>query len=158
LGVCAWHLVRRTHLDVIRPSLRFAAWVGLVAGLLTAVSGDLQARVMTDQQPMKMAAAEALYTTSSPASFSLFTIGSLDGHSEVWSVRSPHGLSLLATASPEGKVEGINDIQRRYQQTYGPGDYRPNVPVAYWSFRLMIGFGTLAILLALAGVWTTRRG
>jgi cytochrome d ubiquinol oxidase subunit I len=158
LGVCAWHLVRRTHLDVIRPSLRFAAWVGLVAGLLTAVTGDLQARVMTEQQPMKMAAAEALYTTSSPASFSLFTIGSLDGHSEVWSLRVPNGLSWLATTSPDGTVEGIDNIQQRYEQTYGPGDYRPNVAVAYWSFRLMIGFGALAILLALVGVWATRRG
>jgi cytochrome bd ubiquinol oxidase subunit I len=158
LGVCAWHIVRRTHLDVIRPSLRFAAWVGLVAGLLTAVTGDVQARVMTEQQPMKMAAAEALYETSSPASFSLFTIGSLNGRSEVWSVRIPHGLSLLATTTANGKVEGINDIQKRYEQKYGPGDYRPNIPVAYWSFRLMIGFGVLAILLALAGVWATRRG
>jgi cytochrome d ubiquinol oxidase subunit I len=158
IGVCAWHVVRRTHLEVIRPSLRLAAWVGLVAGLLTAVTGDLQARVMTEQQPMKMAAAEALYTTSGPASFSLFTIGSLDGQSEVWSLRVPHGLSLLATTTPNGTVEGINNIQQRYQQIYGPGDYRPNIPVAYWSFRLMIGFGVLAILLALAGVWTTRRG
>jgi cytochrome d ubiquinol oxidase subunit I len=158
VAVCAWHLRRRTHLDVIRPSLRLALWVSLIAGLLTAGTGDIQARIMTQQQPMKMAAAEALYNTSSPASFSVFTIGSLNGSQEVWSLRVPHGLSLLAAATPDGTVEGINNIQTRYAAKYGPGDYKPNIPIAYWSFRLMIGFGALAILLALAGLWATRRG
>jgi cytochrome d ubiquinol oxidase subunit I len=158
VGICGWHIVRRTHLDVIRPSLRLALWVSLVAGLLTAGTGDLQARIMTDQQPMKMAAAEALYQTSGPASFSVFTVGSLNGAKEEWSLRIPHGLSLLATTTPNGKVEGINDLQNRYAATYGPGDYKPNIPIAYWSFRLMIGFGALAILLSLMGLWATRRG
>src|SRR5690242_17522743 len=71
LAVSAWHLARGRNVDVLRPSLRLALWVVLVAGILVAVSGDLQARVMTKQQPMKMAAAEALYHTSAPASFSL---------------------------------------------------------------------------------------
>jgi cytochrome bd ubiquinol oxidase subunit I len=158
VGVCAYHLVRRAHLDVIRPSLKFALWVSLAAGLMTGFTGDLQARVMTDQQPMKMAAAEALYNTSSPASFSVFTLGSLDGRHEEWSLRIPHGLSLLATTTPNGAVQGINNIQQEYVAKYGPGDYRPNVPVAYWSFRLMIGFGILAILVALYGLWATRKG
>jgi cytochrome bd ubiquinol oxidase subunit I len=158
IGVCAWHLYRRSNLDVIRPSLRYALWVTLAAGLLTGFTGDLQARVMTDQQPMKMAAAEALYNTSGPASFSVFSVGSLDGSHEVWSLRIPHGLSLLATTTPNGAVKGINNLQQQYVSTYGPGDYKPNIPVAYWSFRLMIGFGILAILVAAAGLWATRRG
>ncbi len=158
LAVSTWHLARRRDLDVLRPSFRLALVVVLASGVAVAASGDLQARVMTKQQPMKMAAAEALYRTSAPASFSLFTIGSLDGTDEVWSLRVPHALSLLATASPDGTVEGVDDLQSRYQQTYGPGDYRPYVPVAYWSFRLMIGLGMLPVLLALLGLWLTRRG
>jgi cytochrome d ubiquinol oxidase subunit I len=142
----------------MRPSLRLGLWVTLVAFVGIAVSGDIQARIMTEQQPMKMAAAEALYNTSAPASFSIFTIGSLDGSEEVWSVRIPRLLSLLATQSPDGEVEGINNIQSRYEQTYGPGDYRPIIPVTYWTFRLMIGFGALAALAALVGLWLTRRG
>ena len=96
---------------------------------------------MTSVQPMKMAAAEALYETSQPASFSLFTIGTLDGSKELFSIRVPNVLSFLATGDFNGKVEGINDLQASYEQLYGPGDYRPIIPVTYWTFRLMIGAG-----------------
>jgi cytochrome d ubiquinol oxidase subunit I len=74
------------------------------------------------------------------------------------SVRIPSLLSFMATGSPGGEVEGINNIQQAYEQKYGPGDYTPYVPVTYWSFRLMIGFGGLAMLVALAALWATRRG
>jgi cytochrome bd ubiquinol oxidase subunit I len=158
LAVAAWHVGRGRHLDVLRPSLKLALWTVVVSGVLVAVSGDLQARVMTDQQPMKMAAAEALYQTSSPASFSLFTIGNLNGSKELTSLRVPHLLSFMATGDLNGTVEGIDNLQSQYQQTYGPGDYRPYVPLTYWSFRLMIGLGMLPILIALVGLWLTRRG
>jgi cytochrome d ubiquinol oxidase subunit I len=158
LAISAWHLRRGNQTEVFRPSLRLGAWVVLIAGLGVLVTGDLQARVMTEQQPMKMAAAEALYNTSQPASFSLFTIGSLDGREEVASVRIPSLLSFMATADPDGRVEGINELQAQYEQKYGEGDYVPYVPVTYWSFRLMIGFGALAMLIALISLWTTRRG
>ena len=162
LSVSAWHLRKASPegaaTDLFRPAFRLGAVVVLVAGLLTAVTGDLQARIMTEQQPMKMAAAEALYDTSAPASFSLLTIGSLDGRSEEWSLRVPHLLSFLATGTPDGKVDGINQVQQQYQARYGEGDYRPNVPMAYWTFRLMIGFGMLAGALAAAALWLTRGG
>jgi cytochrome d ubiquinol oxidase subunit I len=143
---------------VFRSSLRLALWVIVISGLSVAVSGDIQGRVMTRQQPMKMAAAEALYETSGPASFSLFSVGPLDGGAETFGIRVPGGLSLLATGSPGGTVEGIDDVQRKYEQRYGPGDYRPYVPVTYWSFRLMIGLGMVSVALGAVGLWLTRRG
>ena len=156
LSISAWHLRRGSEL--FRPALRLGIVTALAAGLAVAVTGDLQARIMTEQQPMKMAAAEALYDTSAPASFSLLTVGSLDGGSEVWSLRVPHVLSFMATGDPDGKVEGINALQRQYEQTYGAGDYRPSIPMAYWMFRLMIGFGLLACALAGVALWSTRGG
>ncbi|GAA2480796.1 cytochrome ubiquinol oxidase subunit I [Winogradskya humida] len=158
LAVSAWHLRGKNQEDVFRPGLKLGAWVVLIAGIGVLITGDLQARVMTEQQPMKMAAAEALYETSQPASFSIFTIGSLDGHEEVASVRIPSLLSFMATGSPNGEVEGINNIQQEYAQKYGEGDYTPYVPVTYWSFRLMIGFGGLAMLIALVTLWAVRGG
>ena len=108
-----------------RSAVKVGAWTVLVAGLAVAITGDVQGKIMTEVQPMKMAAAEALYETEQPASFSLFTIGTLDGSEEVWSIKVPGLLSFLATGSFDGKVEGINDIQAQYEQTYGPGDYSP---------------------------------
>jgi cytochrome d ubiquinol oxidase subunit I len=156
LAISAWHLARSQHTEVFRPSIRIALVTVLVASIGVVVTGDLQARLMTQQQPMKMAAAEALYDTVAPASFSLFTVGSLDGSREVFSVRVPRVLSFMATGDLDGKVEGINDLRAASEQRYGPGDYTPNIPTTYWTFRLMIGFGALAALLSLIGLWLTR--
>jgi len=162
LGIGLWQLMRAKTPDVdramYRNAARVGAWVSLVSGALVAITGDLQGKIMTEQQPMKMAAAEALYNTRSGASFSLFTIGSLDGKHEIWSLRLPKLLSFLATGSFNGKVDGINQIQAAYVERYGPGSYLPVVPATYWSFRLMIGLGVLAMLVAAVTLWATRRG
>jgi len=162
IAAAAWHLARaRAGTDgdrqLFRRVLRLGLGITLAAAVATSVTGDIQARLMDSQQPMKMAAAEALYNTESPASFSLFTIGSLNGDRELWSVRVPYLLSLIATLDPHGTVQGINDVERAYEHKYGPGDYRPVIPVTYWTFRLMIGFGMLAGLLSVIGLWLTRR-
>ena len=130
----------------------------LVSGLLVAVTGDIQGKIMTEQQPMKMAAAEALWETEQPASFSIFTIGTLDGSQDVFSIRIPYLLSFLATGTFDGKVEGINDLQAQEEARYGPGDYTPNTPVTYWTFRLMIGVGALAALAAAWFLFRMRKG
>ncbi|GAB3899724.1 cytochrome ubiquinol oxidase subunit I [Kibdelosporangium lantanae] len=158
VGISAWHLRKKRDVEVFRPSTKFALVTTLIASLGVIYTGDLQARLMTEQQPMKMAAAEALYDTTAPASFSLFTIGSLDGKQERFSIRVPGVLSFLATGTFDGKVEGVNDIQRAEEEKYGPGEYRPNIPVAYWTFRVMIGLGFLLALLSAVGLWLFRRG
>ncbi|WP_424532004.1 cytochrome ubiquinol oxidase subunit I [Sphaerisporangium viridialbum] len=157
-GISVWQLARKRDVPMFHASARLAMTVSLVAAIGVALTGHWQAQVMTRQQPMKMAAAEALWEDETSAGFSLFAVGDVaDGRNHV-NIQIPYGLSLLATGAPDGKVEGINDIQARYQALYGPGDYRPVVGLAYWSFRLMIGFGALAALLSLAGLWLTRRG
>jgi cytochrome d ubiquinol oxidase subunit I len=156
IGISAWHLARQRHQDVMRASLKLGMAVALLGGAGVALSGDAQAKIMTDQQPMKMAAAEAIYETKQPASFSIFTVGSLNGQEEIWSVRVPGLLSFLAEGSFDAKVEGINDIQAEYEQRYGRGNYRPIIPVTYWGFRFMIGFGMLTSALALLGLWLIR--
>ena len=141
-------------------SLRIGAIVAIVGFGLVAVTGDAQAKLMFQQQPMKMAAAEALYKTSTgaDASFSLFTLGTPDGVHELFSIRIPYLLSFLSTHTLTGTVEGINDLQAHYVQLYGPGDYTPIIWVTYWAFRWMIGLGMLHVLVAVVGLWLTRKG
>jgi cytochrome bd ubiquinol oxidase subunit I len=161
LAVAVWHLTRRpasADVAAFRAAAKLGAWTTLISAAAVAISGDIQGKIMTEVQPMKMAAAEALYHTSQPASFSIFTIGTLNGSSEVYSIRLPGLLSFLATGNLHGRVEGIDDINAQYQALYGPGSYAPIIPVTYWTFRLMIGVGMLAALGALWTLWATRRG
>ncbi|PPH51050.1 cytochrome ubiquinol oxidase subunit I [Rathayibacter sp. AY1E2] len=160
ISVAAYHLSRNQHLETMRPALRFGAWMMLVSGGLTLFTGDSLGLAMVDTQPMKMAAAEALYRTSTgvDASFSVFTWGTPDGSSELFSIRMPYLLSFLSTHTFTGTVEGINDLQAQYTQVYGPGDYTPIIWVTYWSFRWMMALGVLAIGVAAAGLWFTRKG
>ena len=124
-----------------KTAIKAGAIVLIIAGLGTVISGDLQSKVMFEVQPMKMAAAEALYETEQPAGFSVITIGTPDGERELWSVTVPGLLSFLATGDFDGKVVGINELQQQYVEKFGPGTYYPFIPLTYWSFRWMIGLG-----------------
>ena len=124
LGVSAYLYASKRHeadRDMYRKGIRLGAAVALVAGLGVAVTGDTQGKIMTEVQPMKMAAAEALYDTEeSCAPFSIFTIGTPDGTSEKFAITVPCLLSFLATGSFDGRVEGINDLRDAV-----PADLRP---------------------------------
>jgi len=159
LGVAAWHLRRGGDAAVFRPAATIALWATLVAGVLTVLIGHEQGQLMTRQQPMKMAAAEALYTTESGAHFSLFDLGPWQRrpNKDLVSIAIPHGLSILADNSWNGRVLGMNDIQKQYAATYGPGDYKPIVGITYWTFRIMTGLGFLAVVIALGGLWLARQ-
>ena len=148
LGVAMWQLVRHPLRDTaaFRSAARVGAIVVIIAASGVALTGDRQAKVMTQVQPMKMAAAEALYNTKSSAGFSIFTIGTLEGGDEVFSLRVPRLLSYLAAGDFNAEVEGINNLQAAYSAKYGPGDYTPNIPLTYWAFRLMMGVGMAAAL------------
>ena len=137
---------------------RLGAWMTVAGGALTAITGDHLGKVITEVQPMKMAAAESLYSTTTGAPFSLFAIGKVGGGEPFFSIQVPHLLSILAKGSPNATVQGLDDLQAQYAAQYGPGSYIPMVPVAFWTFRLMIGAGLLAAGLALAYLWFTRRG
>jgi cytochrome bd ubiquinol oxidase subunit I len=161
VAVALWHLMRRPATDTDpawRSALRLGGVTTLVAMAVLVISGDIQAKVMTETQPMKMAAAEGLFETESPAAFSLFTVGTLDGTEEVFSLRVPGLLSWLATGDWHGEVAGVNDLQISYAEMFGAGSYAPNLPVTYWSFRMMIGLGVLTTLIVLWAWWSQRRG
>lgn len=160
ISVAAWHLSRNRNLETMRPALKFGLWMMVVAGIGSVFSGDQLGLAMVQTQPMKMAAAEALYKTSTgaDASFSIFTLGTPDGVHELFSIRVPYLLSFLSTHSLDGTVEGINDLNAHYQELDGPGDYTPIIWVTYWAFRWMIGLGLLHVLVAVVGLWFTRKG
>ncbi|MEU6392488.1 cytochrome ubiquinol oxidase subunit I [Streptomyces sp. NPDC046939] len=159
VGIAAFHLARkkRTNIATMRTSLRLGLITVVIAGMLTAISGDQLGKVMFKQQPMKMAAAEALWDGQDAAPFSIFAYGDVSkGHNSV-ELSIPGVLSFLADDNFTSHIPGINDTNKAEQEKYGPGDYRPIIPVTFWAFRWMIGFGMASFALGLLGLWLTRK-
>ncbi|RNL84810.1 cytochrome ubiquinol oxidase subunit I [Halostreptopolyspora alba] len=142
--------------ELFRATLRAGLLVTLVAGVLVVFSGDNQAKLAAQYEPMKLAGAEALWNTEDAAEFSMFAVGDTDARENVVDLSVPYVLSFLATGEFGGTVEGINNLQAQYEAAYGPGDYTPNIFVLYWSFRLMIGLGLAGVVVAAGGLWLTR--
>jgi len=167
ISVAAWHLARARNEEIMRPALRFGMWFMLASFAGVAIAGDQLGLQMVATQPMKMAAAEALYNTAcgAEASFSIFSIGTPDGSSLIWSLRVPYLLSFLSTHTLDGCVEGINNLNAEYTENWpmfadqlgGDLPFAPIIWVTYWSFRWMMGFGGLAAIISVVGLWLTRK-
>jgi cytochrome d ubiquinol oxidase subunit I len=151
LAVAAWHLLRRRDVELFAPVAALALRIGLAAALAAATFGHFQGVLAVHQQPMKIAAAEALYDTETPAGLSLFRLGGVN-------VKVPYALSLLDDFSTSSTVRGIDDLQAASVAKYGAGDYVPIVTLMYWSFRSMVGSGLALLAIMAFGCFLTWRG
>ncbi|MEX2105391.1 MAG: cytochrome ubiquinol oxidase subunit I [Solirubrobacterales bacterium] len=160
IAVSAWHLKRGRETEVFGGAMRLALPMVAVAAVVTMGVGHFNGILMTEQQPMKMAAADAVFETKEGAGLSVFATGDLEQNPKGLSrnVEIPNLLSWISTGYPRGEIKGINNLDREYQRKYGPGEYAPIVAVAYWSWRAMIGCAVAMFLLAAYGWWLLRRG
>jgi len=161
LGVACWHLRHRRNPALFHAAAKLALIIVLPFSMFQLFWGNQMGVQMTDSQPMKIAAAEALWNTSQPASFSVFQIGGFTASDPKpsFSIEIPDLLSYMATGSLHGTVEGINQAQQQEQSTFGSGSYTPDVRLEYWSIRVMAYLGTLSMLLAVWGavlLWRKR--
>jgi cytochrome bd ubiquinol oxidase subunit I len=158
LAVSAWQLRRGGERPVFGRSARLALVVLVPAILLAMLVGDELGVIEAKYQPMKIAAAEAQWTTCQPCSFSLIQIGGGNNdHTPTQILEIPHLLSLLATNHWNGKVIGMSPLQAQYAAKYGPGDYVPNVFIQYWGMRVMAYLAVIVTLVGLWGLWLSRR-
>ncbi|GGN84617.1 cytochrome ubiquinol oxidase subunit I [Nocardia rhizosphaerihabitans] len=169
-GIAGWWMVRNARSGdpakledarvMWRPVARLSLVVVALAGVAVIFTGDIQGKLMFEQQPMKMASAESLCHTQTDPDFSILTVGTHNNCDSVTHVLEvPYVLPYLAEGQFTGvTLDGVVDLQQTYNVEYGPGDYRPNLFVTYWSFRAMIGLAAGSVLLLLAGFWVTRGG
>jgi len=158
LAVSAWQLRHRGDHDIFTRSARLSLIVLVPTMIFVMFIGSELGVIEAKYQPMKIAAAEAQWSTCQPCSFSLFQIGGGNQDQTPTQIISiPHLLSLLATNHWNGKVAGLNPLQSQYQATYGPGYYVPNVFIQYWSMRVMAYAAVMIFLLGLWGLWLLRR-
>jgi cytochrome d ubiquinol oxidase subunit I len=154
-GVACWHLLRGRNVDLFRKAALLALIVGVPISALNLVVGSRLGIVVTDYQPIKISATEALWDTEQPASFSLFQIGGFTKEDQTpsFDLEVPKLLSFLATGSLDGKVVGINELQRQSEAQYGPGNYTPPVRTTYWAMRIMAYFGSLVFMVLALGAF-----
>jgi cytochrome bd ubiquinol oxidase subunit I len=158
LAVSAWQLRHGRTPEIFTKSARMSLAILVPAIILAMFVGSELGVIEARYQPMKIAAAEAQWTTCQPCSFSMFQIGGGNNdHTPTQIISIPHLLSLLATNSWNGKVIGLSPLQTQYAAKYGPGYYVPNVFIQYWSMRVMAYVAGLVFLFGLWGLWLVRR-
>jgi cytochrome bd ubiquinol oxidase subunit I len=159
LAISAWHLRKGSQVEGFHATAKLSVIVLLPVILLQMFVGNKLGEIEATYQPVKIAAAEAQWENCKPCSFSAFQVGG--GNKDMTPTKViaiPHLLSVLATGTFNGAVEGLNELQREDVRKYGPGNYIPNVFVQYWSMRVMAYLGSLIALLALWGGWLLHRG
>jgi cytochrome d ubiquinol oxidase subunit I len=160
-GVSCWHLLRGRNVELFRRAAKLALIVLVPVSAFNLWLGSHLGIVVTEYQPMKIAATEALWDTEKPASFSLFQIGgfTVDDETPSFSIEIPRLLSFLADGSFSGGVQGINPLQSEYERRFGRNEsYIPPVRTAYWSMRVMAYLGSLVFLVAALGAFLYWRG
>lgn len=152
LGISAYHLLKKNNADWVKTSLKIGIITSLIFTILTAGFGDLQGKYLAKNLPMKMAAAEALWESQDPAPFSIIAIIDEKNKNNDFEITIPKLLSFMSYNSFSGKVEGLNNLQAKYEKEYGPGNYIPPVTISFYAFRAMISVGMLMILLSLVAL------
>ncbi|MGE5408958.1 MAG: cytochrome ubiquinol oxidase subunit I [Syntrophothermus sp.] len=160
ISVSAWNLRQGRETQLFGGAMRIGLPMVTIAAIVTVFVGHFNGILMTEQQPMKMAAADAVFETQEEAGLSLFATGDFKSNPEGLSrnIEIPKLLSYITTGYPNGEVKGINNLNAEYQRKFGPGNYTPIVAVAYWTWRAMLGCAFLMFVFAAWGWWLLRKG
>ncbi len=171
-GIAVWWIVRAVRAgdeaqarEVWRPAARFGMIVIIIAGIGVLGTGDVQAKLMFEQQPIKMSAAEVICDSEDGVAFSILAIGDFTNDCENVTriIEVPGVTSFLATGDFGARLEGLNELRAQQEELYAEqfGDdvnFIPNLFITYWSFRLMMGFAAGSVALAAAALWYLRKG
>jgi len=148
-GVYAWGMLRGNRNAYHRGALKIAMGVGVVVSLLQAVSGDLSAHWVAQNQPVKFAAMEGLFETRTNAPLTIGGWPDPETRETTWAIEIPGLLSFLAERDFNAEVMGLNDVPM-YEQ--------PEPRVVHVAFQVMVGLGTAMIVTSLwfwFRVWRT---
>jgi len=149
MGISAYHLLKKQHLEVFTRSFRIALVFGLVFSLVEVFEGHLHASDLAEKQPTKLAAMESHWETSKNAPIYLFAVpDEKNARNAVQIAPLPGMLSLLAHHDANAEVKGLADF---------PEADRPPVLLSYLSFRVMIALGVYFVVVTLVGLLKRKR-
>ncbi|MGI9574312.1 cytochrome ubiquinol oxidase subunit I [Alloalcanivorax xenomutans] len=150
----AWHLLRRRDTPAVKKMFSMAMWMLIVVAPIQALIGDAHGLNTLEHQPAKVAAMEGHWGGDEHAAGAgvpmiLFGWPDMEAETTRFAVEIPRLASLILTHSWDGAIAGLKDF---------PAEDRPNVPVVFWSFRVMVGLGLLMIALGGYALWQRWRG
>lgn len=146
ISVAAYYLLKRSHEDFAKNSLRIGLCVGFAAVVLQGISGDSSAKVVAKHQPAKFAAMEGLYKTEAGVPLTLFGVPDSKEETIRYSVQIPKLLSFMTFFDSQAEIKGLDQVPKK--------DW-PNVSVVFQTYHLMIlmWFGMLVVSLAAIYAW-----
>ncbi|MDR3671977.1 MAG: cytochrome ubiquinol oxidase subunit I [Holophaga sp.] len=135
LGISAWHLGRGREVAFFKKSFRLAVVWTLVFALFEIGQGHMNAEILQEAQPAKLAAMEAHWETGRHVPMNLVAWPDpAHQRNSVQALSVPGALSLMAGYATDTEVKGLKDF---------PADQRPPVLPVFLAFRLMVGLGIL---------------
>lgn len=139
-GVHAVMLLRGHKIKFHKEALKIALIFGSIAAFAMPITGDLAAKDVAKRQPAKLAAMEAHYHTSKNAPLIIGGIPDDENQKVNYAIKIPGGLSFLAFGDFDAEVIGLDQI---------PKGERPPVAVVHFAFQIMVGLGSLMMLIGL---------
>jgi cytochrome d ubiquinol oxidase subunit I len=148
-GVSALQMRHRGTPEHARVALSLALWLLLILAPLQMVLGDMHGLNTRAHQPVKLAAIEGRWETGRAVPLTLFALPDDEAEQNRYTIEVPHLGSLILTHEWNGEVRGLKEV---------PRSDRPNVPIVFFAFRIMVGAGVAILAIALWGAWLRWRG
>jgi cytochrome d ubiquinol oxidase subunit I len=147
-GVSAWQLLRGVAGGEARRALTLGVVLAAVLAPLQVFIGDQHGLNVKQHQPVKVAAMEGLWQTARGVPLVLFALPDMAAETNHFEIAIPKLTSLILTHDLDGEVKGLTEV---------PPSDRPNVPIVFFSFRVMVGIGFLMVAVAWAAAWMLWR-
>ena len=145
MGISAYHLLKKQHIEFATRSLKIGLVCGLISSVFVVLEGDMHARHVTETQPAKLAAMESLWETTTQAPIHLIALPDEQNERNSIQIGSiPGVLSFLGHHDVNAEIKGLKAF---------PKDERPPVLLTFLSFRGMVALGTYFVPMMIIGVW-----
>jgi len=139
-AVGAWYRLHDRDLEFARTFLKLGTITGLVASVLMAFpTGDYQAKMVSEKQPVTFAAIEGLFRTEENASLVILGQPDVEHRTLDNAIVLPGMLSFLNHNRFGESVRGLEEFPEE--------DWPQNIPLLYYAYRFMVGLGTIFILI-----------
>jgi cytochrome d ubiquinol oxidase subunit I len=129
--------------------------VGVIAAALASLfqlfpSGDQHGALVTTYQPVTLAAMEGLFRTESGAGIVILGQPNMEDQKLDNPIYLPMALSFLTYRRWEARVTGLNDFPR--------DQWPDNIPLLYYAYHIMVGLGTIFVVIMLTAAFQLWRG